>query len=430
MKIGIIGAGFTGLAASFRLSKAGHEVCVFESEDKPGGLAVGLNKEKWKWSLEKHYHHLFTNDNSILNLTHEVGQRILEIKPKSSIYYQGSVHRLDSPTSLLLFNKLSFWNRFRMGIILLYLKLTPTWKHLEKVTAKMFFTKWMGKDSWQILWEPLFKKKFGRYANRIPASWFWARIKKRTSSIVYPYGGFLKFANTLVKKTTQNGGKFLFKEKVVKISKIDERFTVTTDKDSYLFDKVICTLPNIFFEQIARGFNKKYVLGIKKIKNLGAVTLLLRLNQSFLKDGTYWLNINEMSFPFLVVIEHTNFIQKNKYGGDSLIYVGNYLENDHPFFSKSSKELVKIFMPYLRQINPDFSRKWILGMDIFKVPFAQPVIPLNYSKNIMPIETPVKGLYLANIEQVYPWDRGTNYAVELGEKVSDIITRSETDVSV
>lgn len=425
MKIGIIGAGFTGLAASLRLAKAGHEVWIIESENKPGGLAISVNKKKWKWSVEKHYHHLFTNDYSILNLAKEIGQRLIKIRPKSSIYYEGFVHRFDSPISLLLFDDLSFLNRIRVGIVILYLKLTPTWKHLEGVTAKKFLIKWMGKRSWHILWGPLFKKKFGRYANIIPASWFWARIRKRTPSIIYPFGGFSRFANSLVKRIEQNNGKFRFSERVVKVKKINNKFVITTNKNSYIFDKVICTLPEIFLAQIIKGFNNKYLNHTKKIKSLGAITLLMRLNKSFLQDGTYWLNINDMSYPFLVIIEHTNFMPKNKYDGESIVYVGNYFEKEHPFFAKSPTELINIFMPYLIKINPGFSKKWILGVDVFKVPYAQPVIPLNYSRSIISMKTPIRGLFLANINQVYPWDRGTNYAVELGQTVADLVLTNE-----
>jgi protoporphyrinogen oxidase len=191
---------------------------------------------------------------------------------------------------------------------------------------------------------------------------------------------------------------------------------------------VICTLPSSLFAEITRGLGKKYISRVKKIRGLGAVNLLLTLNNSFLKDGTYWLNINDIKYPFLVVVEHTNFISKKNYGGNFMVYVGNYVERDHPYFSKSPGELVDVFLPYLKEINPSFSRKWILNEKVFTVPFAQPIIPLNYSRKILPFETPIEGLFLCNIEQVYPWDRGTNYAVELGENISNLIIRQSNNL--
>ena len=48
--------------------------------------------------------------------------------------------------------------------------------------------------------------------------------------------------------------------------------------------------------------------------------------------------------------------------------------------------------------------------------------PVGYAEMIPSIRTPLPGLYFASMSQVYPWDRGTNYAVEIGRDVAKIIT--------
>ena len=103
MNIGIIGAGFGGLSAGYYLSKAGHKVTIFESEANPGGLAIGFSQPKWDWTLEYHYHHWFTNDNSILDLANEIGHKVLTVRPKTSTFVKGEIKQLDSPISLFLF---------------------------------------------------------------------------------------------------------------------------------------------------------------------------------------------------------------------------------------------------------------------------------------------------------------------------------------
>ena len=213
MKVGIIGAGFGGLSAGYYLAKQGVDVTIFESDENPGGLAVGFSQPKWKWTMEKHYHHWFTNDNSVLGLAKEIGHNVVTIRPKTSTFIGGEIDQLDSPLTLLTFNKLPLTERIRTGVIIGYLRYTNDWKSLEKITAEIFIKKYMGETSWKVLWEPLFVGKFQKYASQIPASWFWARIKKRTQSLSYPEGGFLSFAVSLhksVKKyknldTTCNG---------------------------------------------------------------------------------------------------------------------------------------------------------------------------------------------------------------------------------
>lgn len=99
------------------------------------------------------------------------------------------------------------------------------------------------------------------------------------------------------------------------------------------------------------------------------------------------------------------------------------METSDNRFSMSKEELLKLYDPWLKKINPKY-KSTIISSEIFKAPFAQPIVPKHYSKKIPPLTTPLKGVFLANIQQVYPWDRGTNYAVELGKKAAELIHES------
>lgn len=418
MKVGIIGAGFGGLTAAYELAKRGVDVTVFESGDKPGGLALGFSEKKWKWPLEAHYHHWFTNDKAILSLAKEIGQEVITVRPKTSTFIGGKIFQVDSPQTLLKFNPMPLSDRIRTGAGLAYLKATSNWKPLEKTTAKKWILKYMGKMSWKTLWGPLFEGKFEKYADEIPASWFWTRINKRTMSLVYPKGGFQTFSQKLEKAAKKYGVVIIYNSPVSTIKKTKAGIEISIGTKKYTFDKVICTLPSPVFIKITDGLPEKYKKKLTSLKGIGAVNMVLSLKHSLLSDGTYWLNINEVKYPFLAVVEHTNFMDKKYYNGEHLVYIGNYLEPSHEFFKKSEKELLDIFVPYLQKINPKFNHSWVKKAYVFKAPFAQPIIPLEYSKKVPPFETPIEGLYLCNMQQVYPYDRGTNYAVELGQKVA------------
>lgn len=425
MKVAIIGAGFGGLAVGYRLAKNGVAVTIVESEEIPGGLAVGFTRPKWEWSLEKHYHHWFTNDYSVLNLSQVIGHKVITVRPKTSTFVDGEVYQLDSPLSLLLFEKLPLFDRLKTGAVLAYLKTTSNWKSLESIKAAEFLRKYNGETAWKILWKPLFQKKFDNFASEIPASWFWARIKKRTPSLAYPEGGFLSFAKHLAQSIREHEGKVYYKTKVERILRDGKSLIVRTTRGNARFDKVIVTSPSFVFTRIAPDLPNDYKSDLLNLKGIGAVNLLLSLNKQFLEDGTYWLNVNNVRFPFLAVVEHTNFMDKAHYNNEHLVYVGNYLPHEHPYFKKEAIDLLREFFPFLKTINPKFNHDWLNDIYLFKAPFAQPIIPLNYSKMLPPFETPVEGLYLCNIQQVYPWDRGTNYAVENGEKVAEIVLESQ-----
>ncbi|MFC1710430.1 FAD-dependent oxidoreductase [Patescibacteria group bacterium] len=285
--------------------------------------------------------------------------------------------------------------------------------------------KLLTESSWWVLWEPLYFKKFGKYADEISAAWFWARIKKRSTSLGYPEGGYIAFSESIQKKAEGYGVNFIFNSKVSKMYRTNNKIKVATDKSEEVFDKVICTVPNHIFSEITQGLTDSYLKQLQGSKSLGAVNMVLSLNKKLLTDNTYWMNANDMDIPFLAVVEHTNFIDKGNYNNENIVYVGNYLDKKDKLYEMTDSKLYELYEPLIKRINDKFDKSWVNRFFVFRTPFAQPVVTVNYSKKILPFETPVKDVYLCNMQQVYPWDRGTNYAVEMGEKVARLIMENK-----
>lgn len=424
MNVAIIGAGFTGLSAAYQLLKKGHHVTIFEKDSAPGGLAIGYQEKNWDWTLEKHYHHWFTNDDFVLRLAEEIGHEVLIRRPKTSVYVNGKLQQLDSPKHVLLFTELSIIERLRMATTLGLLRYNPFWQPLEKVHAATFLKRAMGEKAYHLLWEPQFQNKFGTFVSEISLAWFWARITKRTPSLAYPHGGFLSFANHLTEVIKKKGGKVIFNTELLELR--DEKNIIVTIKaasgktETHTFDKVIVTLPSFLFTKVTPQLPQNYRDKLTKLKGLGATNLVLRLKQPFFADGTYWLSVCDTSSPVMAIVEHTNMLDKKHYANEHIVYLGNYVPADHEYFAMDERDMLERFDPFLRKINPHYKNS-LIGMRLFKAPFAQPIIPVNYSKLLPAMITPLPNIFLANIEQVYPWDRGTNYAVELGEKVANLI---------
>ena len=424
MKVAIIGAGFTGLSAAYQLTKQGHTVTVFEKDPQPGGLAIGYQEKGWEWTLEKHYHHWFTNDKFVLNLAKEIGHNVLIKRPKTTVYTDGEIFQFDSPIKVLQFPKLPLIDKLRMAAVVGAIRYNPFWKPLEKINASTFLPKAMGQKAYKMIWEPQFLNKFGRSANDVSLAWLWARIAKRTPSLAYPEGGFLAFSNHLVKAIEEKGGKVVFNAEIVEVAENKEttvKYQLQNKKyKTETFDKVIFTLSSFLFLKMVPQLPDTYKKKFQRLKNLGATNLVLRLKQPFLPDNTYWVSVCDPTSPVMAMVEHTNFMDKKHYNNEYIVYLGNYYETDDPRYHMDKEAKLKLFDPFLKKINPNY-RKNLIGYEVFQAPFAQPVIPTNYSKMIPAMKTPLQNIYLANMQQVYPWDRGTNYAVELGEKVARLI---------
>lgn len=409
MKVAIIGGGFTGLTAGINLVESGDEVVVFEGEMKPGGLAIGFSAPGWGWNLERFYHHIFYGDKDVREIAEKVGCPAYFTTPKTNSFIEGEEKQLDSPTSLLKFDKISIWSRIQMGLGLALLKVIPNGRFLEKMKLTETLPKLVGRSGYEKVWEPLLSAKFGPYLPTVNMAWFWARVYKRTQSLGYFEGGFLKLAEKMGDYLVKRGGVVKLGYKVKSIKK--ER-TGGWRVDGVKFDKVLITTPAPLVDKLVG----KGIVKWPKIDYLWAQVLVLELKKSLMKG--YWLNILEKSFPFLVAVEHTNFADKKHYGNNTVVYLGNYLPAGDRRLAMDDKKLLSLFTPYIKKVNSEFEASWVKRSWLFDAPFAQPVFPVDYSKVLPPIKTEIPGLYVANMSMVYPFDRGTNFAVELGNRAA------------
>jgi protoporphyrinogen oxidase len=436
LNIAIIGAGVAGLTAAYELSKDAHRIVVYEASDAVGGLASGFKDEGWEWPLERFYHHWFASDDAVIDLIEKLGasDRLFFRWPTTSFYHEGQIYPLDSPVPwlkflpmsqvhravrVLQFKPLPFVDRLRIGLSAFYLTLTKDWRPLERTTAHEWMCRKVGERAYNLWWKPLLVGKFGDYYQDVNMAWLWARAYKRTAQLGYFVGGFQAFADLLAEAVRSQGADIRLKAPIGAIEALPEGgLMVRAPGGDECFDRVIATVSPGLLARLTPALPDTYLEGLRQLKSMGAVVLILALKQQ-LTDGHYWVNLpKDEGFPFLALVEHTNYIDAGHYGGDHLVYCGDYLKPDHEYFSLSHAELLERFLPALARFNPNFKPEWVRKSWLFREKYAQPVPPLNHSRNIPDLATPVPGLYWASMSQVYPWDRGTNYAVEIGQQVA------------
>jgi protoporphyrinogen oxidase len=358
----------------------------------------------------------------MLGLIHELGwdNKVIFPRPLTVMYHKGKFYPFDSILKALLFPGLGFGlDKIRFGFVGLFLRLTNNWKALEKVTADAWMLKWAGRNVYEKMWKPLLIGKFGPFYRDVNMAWMWARIKARTTRLGTFEGGFQNFANMFAEKLREQGVEIRLGAKVESIKREQHRLSIRSDGKSESFDKVLVTTSPNLMAKLSPDLPENYLKGLLELKSMGAVVMVLSLKRQLSKEGYYWFNLpKEAGFPMLALVEHTNFVPKEHFGGDRIVYAGDYLEVGHEYFSMSDEELLKRFEPAFKKINPEFSHDWVNKVWVSKTNYAQPVPLVNHSKNIPSIETPIEGLYFASMSQVYPWDRGTNFAVEIGRRAA------------
>jgi protoporphyrinogen oxidase len=420
LKIAILGAGYAGMSAAWDLKKAGHDVTIFESATYAGGLASGFKEPHWKWSVEKFYHHWFQSDSEMLGIIRELGleDKVIFPRPLTVMFYKNKWYPFDSILNALRFPGLGFGlNKIRFGFVGLFLRITKNWQALEKVTAHEWMLKYAGKQVYEQMWQPLLIGKFASFYKDVNMAWLWARMHARTTRLGTFEGGFQNFADLFAEKLRELGVGIRLGVSIKSIKKNQASTGLSVDGES--FDKVLVTTSPNLMAKLCPDLPESYLKGLLELKSMGAVVMTLSLKHSISKEGYYWFNVpKEEGYPFLALVEHTNFVSKENFGGDHIVYAGDYLELGHEYFEMTDEQLLERFIPAFEKFNPEFKREWVKKIWIHKTNYAQPVPLVGHSKNIPAIQTPIDGLYFASMSQVYPWDRGTNFAVEIGRKAA------------
>ncbi|MFC1960762.1 NAD(P)/FAD-dependent oxidoreductase [Chloroflexota bacterium] len=444
--IAIIGAGAAGLAAAWDLARLGHQVTIYEAGAEVGGLAAGFKQDHWDWSLEKFYHHWFETDQDVLDLIDEIGcsHKVLFPWPTTSIWSEEGIFPADKQRvssalishaiisrmiNVLTMPGLPLLDRLRFGAVAFLLTKYHNGITLEKHTADAWLRKWVGNRAYDLMWRPLLIGKFGQQYDQVNMAWMWARLYKRTARLGTYQGGFQAMLEDLAAAVRAAGVTIQLNTRIEAITPLEAGgLTLQVAGEAIPYDRVLSTVGPGLMLKLTPDLPEDYAMQVANLRSMGAVVVVLALDRQLMTDGTYWLNLPASSpdksanpFPFLALVEHTNYLPAEHFGGDHLIYLGDYVPTDHEYLQMSDDALAERFIPALAKVNADFSPDWIKQQWVFRAPYAQPVPLVDHSQNIPAMQTPLDGLIWASMSQVYPWDRGTNYAIEIGRRAAKMM---------
>jgi len=435
-KVAIVGGGFTGITTAYRLSLQGYEVTVFEAGQVLGGLAGGcsiLGKP-----VEKAYHFLYKTDEYMLGLLDdlEMSDQLTYHKSSVSTYYDGTLYPMENPIDLIKFTPLSFINRIRAGVSVLYLQKVKNWEKLTTITAMDWLTKFAGKQVTDVIWEPLLKGKFDKYYDQVTMCWLWGRIKQRVESrdaklkgeaLGYIDNGFVTLVDAMVEKVEAAGGQFKMSTPIesIKHDPANDVVTLETAGETSTFDRVLLTTPCSVASKLLSDYKQsepEYFQQLESIDYLDAAVLLFATDKPI--SPYYWHNINTPNSPFVVFLSLTALIGTEKFDGKHVYYIGDYIPREHPYMSATEQDLTNTWFEALHSMFPEFDPSSVIEKQVYRFRDAQHIVAPDFDNKITPHETPCPHVYLCNFSQIFPMDRGTNYAVRDGYRMADLISSS------
>ena len=440
-QVAVIGGGVTGLAAAYHLVNNGVDVTIYERGGTLGGqvrtIEVGGNQ------VEIFYHHLFRSDTVVIELIKKLGHHddLAWLPSVGAMHSETKIYPFVGALDLLRFNKVSIFSRLRLGLAALWLRYDSNWQKYEGKRASSWIKKWIGDSGYRAVWRPVLRSKFGAHFEDISMAWFWGKIYLRFASrdgilakekLGYLRGSFRKYIDSLAEAIQKASGTVITETAVDEILTTDNQVTGLRHSRHGISNHATCdamlvTTPTNIFQDIAPPavLDSPYGELLDTVQYQWASVLLLVLDRPL--SDIYWLTMTDEDMPFVVTVEHTNFISSNEYDGNHIVYFSNYADPDDALMQLSVEEVLDIYMPYIKRINPEFDEEWIRSKWFFTDRAGQPVVDYLFHERIPPHRTPVEGLYLANNTQIYPEDRGQNYSIRMGFRAADLILADLAD---
>jgi protoporphyrinogen oxidase len=429
LRIAIVGGGVAGLGCAYFLSGQGHAIELFEQAPFLGGLAGSFDFDGM--AVEKYYHFVCRDDTDLIRMLDELGIRDeLEWRTgKMKFFYRGKLYPFGTPLDLLRFTPLSLGARLRFGLNVARSRSARSWQRYESVTARDWLVARVGREAYEVVWEPLLKIKFGRYSDDISASWAWHRIHRVARSRAHVLArerlGYLRrgtstLVNALLERLRRAGVGLHVSASVDAIAVENNAITGITAGGRFLpFDLVISTAPVPILARLLPPAVAGRIPELSKIEYLGVVCLILKLKHPV--TDAFWINMNDPRVTFPGFIEYTNLNARPDAGMPHLVYVPFYLPPGHPRFGQPDADLYQECLAGLRIVRPDLDEDWVLGYRVFRDHYAQAICTTNFAQRIPPVRSAVRGLLMTDSTQLYPSDRTISGMIGQAQQVADLV---------
>jgi protoporphyrinogen oxidase len=424
--IAVIGGGIMGVTLAYRLSQQGFNVTVYERGPNLGGLTAYMDYDGLR--IDRFYHTILSSDLSMQTLMEESGvaDKRHFTSTKQGFYDRGQIYPFSTPVDFLKFPPLNPFQRFRLGLQIIYAQTESDWQKMDVVPVEDWLVKVSGRGVYDKVWKPLLRAKFDTVSGDVPATYIWSRLRRMMGTrkgvtskemMCYLENGYYTLVEALAAKAESQGASFHVSAPIERILvEAGRAVGVRVGGVDHTYDGVISTLASPVLAGLLPDAPAAFTQKLGKQEYLGVLCPLLILRKRLLPF--YVLNITDESIPFTAVVETTNLIDPQHVKGYHLVYLPKYIAPDNPMAEWSDEQVKAEWMQYFRQMFPTYDEKDIVAFVVQRARYVEPIRPMNTLDDIPTIQTPVERLYMGNTVMIYP-DLGNGEAVtRYAEKVA------------
>jgi protoporphyrinogen oxidase len=413
------------MTLALRLREQGHEVVILEGARAPGGLAASQQIAGYTW--DRFYHVILQSDRDLLALLGELGlENALNWNvTRTGFYTDGVLYSLSTSLEFLTFPPLSLIDKMRLAGTIMYASRVRDWKKLEKIPVATWLERLSGKRTFQRIWLPLLKSKLGENYRIASAAFIWAIIARmyaaRRSGLKremfgYVDGGYATVLARFEKYLEEKQIELRTGSQVTGVRDTGSEAEVSFANGSTTrFDRVILTVPASRIPALCPQLSaaEQERLGLVVYQGVLCASMLIKKPLA-----TYYVtNITDGWVPFTGVIEMTTLVDKERFGGNSLVYLPRYLAQDDPFWKATDDEVRTTFLEAIEKMYPAFKRDDVLEFRIARARDVLAISTLDYSAAALPAaRTSLANVFVVNSAQIASGTLNLNETVGLANR--------------
>ena len=430
MRIAIVGGGIMGVTLAYKLSQRDDlDVTIYERGGDLGGLAGYMPYDGAR--LDRFYHTILSSDLSMQNLIKETGvaDRLHFTETKQAFYDNGKLYPFNTPLELMTYPPLNLFQRFRLGLQVVYAQLENDWRNMDKVPVETWLMKVSGRGVYEKVWKPLLRSKFDTAYREVPATYIWSRLKRMMGTrqgvtskemMCFLENGYYTLIEAIAAKCEERGVTVHLNTAIEEITIEDGRARGVRTSDGFQpYDVVISTLASPILAKLIPDAPQAFVDQLEQQGYLGVLCPLLILKHSLVPY--YVLNITDERIPFTAVVETTNLIDPQYVKSHHLVYLPKYLAPDNEMFYWPDDKVKTEWMKHFKQMFPAFDESDIQDFIVQRARYVEPIRPVNTTDQIPHLKTPVDHLYMGNTVMIHPdlgnGDAATRFAYRIVDQV-------------
>lgn len=431
----VVGGGLLGLTLAHRLREAGREVTLLEAAPELGGLASAWQVGDVTW--DRYYHVIMLSDRFLRDLLRPFGlDDEIDWRVTRTGFFTGrGLYNLNNAVDYLKFPALNLFDKFRLGMTILYMARIKDGRPLEQVPLETWLSRLSGRRVFEQIWRPLLAAKLGDNYRRASASFIWSYARRfyaarqggmKTEMFGYVPGGYARILQTFSAALTEAGVDLRVSAPVSRIEQIDGGgFRIVTGETAITCDRVAVTVAAPLAAKICPGLTADERSRLENVVYNGVICASLLLRRPL--GGYYLTYITDPEIPFTTVIEMSSLVDKERhFGGQTLVYLPRYATQEDAFWSYDDAEIERRFLTGLRTLYPDLTDDDVTAFRVARARQVYAITTLGYSDRLPPMITSVPGLAIVNSAHIVNASLAVNETVALADSAMPKLLATES----